>query len=125
MGTRFLRHVERTSVLLHLLDISSESEQDAWQDYDLINRELGLFSPDLLKKPQIIAISKVDLPLTRERMKKDIDIFAKKGLKVFTFSAATGEGVQALLREIIFRIAPFRPAGEEGGDGSKPEEQPS
>ena len=105
MGMRFLRHVERTSVLLHIIDISTESHEGAWHDYELINRELGLFSPDMLKKPQIVAIGKTDLPTTRERMKKDMDIFAQKGIKVLTFSAATGEGVPQLVQEIIFRIS--------------------
>ncbi len=116
MGTRFLRHVERTSVLLHILDISDESHRGAWRDYELINRELGLFSPNLLKKPQVVAVGKTDLPLTRERMKKEIDIFTKKGIKLHAFSAATGEGIPALLREIRERISPIHPpAGVEGG----------
>jgi GTP-binding protein len=122
MGTRFLRHVERTSVLLHILDISDESHRGAWRNYELINRELGLFSPDLLKKPQVVAIGKTDLPLTRERMKKEIDFFAKKGIELLAFSAATGEGIPALLREIRRRISPLHPpAGEEDG-AEKPEE---
>ncbi len=125
MGTRFLRHVERTSALLHMIDISTESHWGAWQDYELINRELELFNPDLLKKPQIAAISKVDLPITRERMKMEIDIFAEKGIKLFTFSAATGEGVQSLLGEILARIAPLPSSEGEGSGGQTPEEQPS
>lgn len=124
MGTRFLKHVERTSLLLHIIDISAESYRGAWEDYTLINRELELFSPDLVKKPQVVAIGKVDLPITRERMQNDIDIFAQKGIKIFTFSAATGEGVQALLREMVFRIAPFRPPAAEDG-AAKPKEQTS
>jgi GTPase len=122
MGIRFLRHVERTSVLLHIIDISPEDHRGAWRDYELINRELGLFSPDMLKKPQIVAIGKTDLPATRERMKKEMDIFAKKGVKVFAFSSATGEGVPQLLREIVYRISRRQPPGEEGEREASPEE---
>jgi GTP-binding protein len=100
MGTRFLRHIERTSVLLHILDISNESYGDAWQDFETVNRELALFSPDLMEKPQVVAINKIDLPITRERIKKEIDIFEKKGIKVLAFSAITGEGIKTVINEI-------------------------
>jgi len=100
MGTRFLRHVERTSVLLHLLDISRESNSDAWGDFETVNRELTLFSPSLMKKPQVVAINKIDLPIVRERIKKEIDIFERRGIKVLAFSAVTGEGIDGVLNEI-------------------------
>ena len=100
MGTRFLRHIERTSVLLHILDISNESYSDAWQDFETVNRELALFSPDLMEKPQVVAINKIDLPITRERIKKEIDIFERKGVKVLAFSAITGEGINTVINEI-------------------------
>ena len=109
MGMRFLRHVERTSVLLHIIDISDESSGGAWHDYELINRELGLFSADMLNKPQIVAFGKIDLPTTREKMKNEMDIFTQKGIKVLAFSAATGEGVPQLLREMIFRMSAQAP----------------
>jgi GTP-binding protein len=100
MGTRFLRHVERTSVLLHILDISNESCSDAWRDFETINCELALFSPALMEKPQVVAINKLDIPATRERIKKEIDIFKKNGVKVLAFSAVTGEGIDAVINEI-------------------------
>ncbi len=105
MGIKFLRHVERTAVLLHIIDISSEASPGAWHDYQLINRELGFFSPDMLAKPQIVAIGKIDLLPTEERLKKEIDIFAEKGIKVFAFSAATGKGVPELIREMALLIS--------------------
>jgi len=122
MGVQFLRHIERTSALLHIIDISGESSKGAWHDYELINRELELFSPDMRDKRQVVAISKIDLTATRERAKKNIDTFSRKGIKLFTFSAATGEGVPEVLRELIALIPPHRsPAVEESG-GSLPEE---
>ncbi len=124
MGMQFLRHVERTSVLLHIIDVSDESSRGAWHDFETINRELELFSPDMLKKRQVVAIGKLDLPTTRERMKKEIDTFARKGIKIFAFSAATGEGVPEVLRELITLIPThLAPAAEESG--VSPEELPS
>jgi len=125
MGMQFLRHIERTSVLLHIIDISAESYQGAWHDYELINRELGLFSPDMLKKPQVVAIGKLDLPVTRERLKNDIDIFAQKGIDLLCFSAATGEGVPEALGKLIARISPNHPPVDEGSGVVLPEETPS
>ncbi|MCE5282109.1 MAG: GTPase ObgE [Deltaproteobacteria bacterium] len=124
MGTRFLRHIERTAVLLHIIDISSETYESGWRDYELINRELELFSPDLLAKPQVVAIGKTDLTVTRERMKKDIDFFHKKGIELLTFSAATGEGIQNLLQELLLHIPPRRPPTDTGTDGAASQEQP-
>ena len=113
MGMQFLRHVERTSALLHIIDVSAESCQGAWHDYELINRELELFSPAMLKKRQVVTISKLDLPITRERIKKDIDTFARKGIKILAFSAATGEGVPEVLRELITLIPAHLPSAAE------------
>ncbi len=122
MGMQFLRHVERTAALLHILDISQESYRSAWQDYELINRELELFSPAMRKKQQVVAIGKLDLPVTRERMKKDVDTFALNGIKLLTFSAATGEGVPEVLRELIALIPPTLPPAAAGGRANPPEE---
>lgn len=100
-GIKFLRHVERTRVLLHIIDISGDSSDDAWRYFTTINGELARFSQELAAKPQVVAINKIDLPTTRERLKKDVAIFEKKGIKIFPFSAATGEGTKAILNELI------------------------
>lgn len=122
MGMQFLRHVERTSVLLHIIDISSESHKGAWHDYELINRELELFSPDMREKKQVVAIGKLDLTLTRKGWKAAVDIFAQKGIKLLAFSAATGEGVPELLRELIAMI-PSHPAAATQKSGEEPPEE--
>jgi GTP-binding protein len=125
MGTQFLRHVERTSALLHIVDISAEPYRGAWHDYETINRELELFDPAMLEKRQVVAISKLDLPVTRERMQKDIDTFIKKGIKLHPFSAATGEGVPEVLRELVTLIPPhLSPVGREY-EKALPEECPA
>jgi GTP-binding protein len=102
MGTRFLRHVERTTLLLHMLDISMDS--DPLVDFAAINRELVRFSPDLALKPQIVGINKVDLPSTQAKIKKAIDNFDKKGIEISAFSAVTGEGVTALIGRIAKQL---------------------
>ena len=104
MGTRFLRHVERTTVLLHILDISRDAETAAWQDFEAINHELAQFSAELIKKPQVVAINKIDLPDTRAEIQKEVDIFRKKGIEILPFSAITGEGVNEILRAITKKL---------------------
>lgn len=100
LGHRFLRHVERTDILLHLIDISWLPERDPVREYEAINRELALFNPELTAKKQIIVVNKIDLPQARENLPKVVAWFTGRGLKVFAISAATGEGVAALLDEI-------------------------
>ena len=101
MGIRFLRHIERTRVLLHIIDISDESELTGWDKYALINRELASFGAAVAVKPQIVAINKIDLTNTRDKLKKEIDIFAQKGIEILTFSAVTGEGVTRVIDAIV------------------------
>ncbi len=100
LGTKFLRHVERTTLLLHILDISEDTHRSAWDDFKSINNELELFGHALIEKPQIVAFNKIDLTDTKERMDKEIDFFKKRGIKLFPISAVTGEGVDVLIREI-------------------------
>ena len=104
MGIQFLRHIERTSVIVHILDVSQESYISAWHNYETVNHELASFSPALMDKPQVVAVNKIDLPITRERLKKDIDILEKKGVKVLAFSAVTGEGIDGVINDITKRL---------------------
>jgi GTPase len=100
MGIQFLRHIERTSLLLHILDISREETDTGWHDYEVINSELASYSPDLISKPQIVAINKTDLPITRQKLTETLAIFSERGIVIYPFSAATGEGIPALLHAI-------------------------
>ena len=88
----------------------------------MINRELELFSPAMREKRQVVAISKLDLTVTRERMKKDVDTFAQNGIKLLAFSAATGEGVPEVLRELITLIPPRLSPAAGGSGANQPEE---
>ncbi len=113
LGMKFLRHIERTSILLHIIDISRDPFTGALDDFETINNELESFSPAVRAKPQIVAINKVDLTITRERLQEQVDIFEKKGLRVFPISAATGEGIAELMQEI----------GKELDDYSNPQDE--
>lgn len=103
LGLQFLRHVERTRLLVHLLDGSSP---DPAADYAAINRELALYSAKLAAKPQIVALNKLDLPEARARwapLRKEL------GEEVLGISAVTGEGISGLLRVIIERLEELPP----------------
>ncbi len=103
LGHRFLKHVERTRVLLHLIEVSAEPGRDPLHDYDVINRELHRYSPELAARPQIVALSKIDLTETREALPAWQKAFAARGVELHAVSAATGEGVRELL-ESLFRL---------------------
>ena len=104
LGTKFLRHIERTSILLHVIDISRDPFTGALVDFETINSEIESFSPAVRAKPQIVAISKIDLTITQERLQEQVTIFKKKGLRVFPFSAATGDGIGELMEEVGKRL---------------------
>jgi GTP-binding protein len=100
LGIQFLRHLSRTSVLLHLLDIS-DFERDPLHDYDTISHELACFDAELLTRPQLIAVTKLDLPATRERLPEVRDAFTRRGIALTTVSAVTGEGMKELLWQVV------------------------
>jgi GTP-binding protein len=104
MGIKFLKHIERTSVLLHILDISVEPNINAWPNFTTINKELKHYNPELMEKPQIVALNKIDLPYVRENVKKEVALFKKKGIILHPFSAVTGEGVKEILNKIIEKL---------------------
>jgi GTP-binding protein len=75
-----------------------------WRNFETINRELALYSPNLAEKPQVVAIGKLDLPDTQERVEKEIDFFRGKGIEVFAISAVTGAGVPALIAAVVKKL---------------------
>jgi GTP-binding protein len=104
LGHRFLKHLERTGQLLHLLDLSWMPERDPIAEYEALNRELALFDPELAEKRQTVVINKIDLPNVRENLAEVLPYFQEKGIKVFPISAATGEGIPELLDDIAFNL---------------------
>jgi len=104
LGMRFLRHVERTGLLLHMIDISEPSQRDPIDDFNAINNELALYSPSLVEKTQIIALNKMDLTGSKERLAKFKGEFDRFGIPIFPISAITGEGTRALIYHIMKRL---------------------
>jgi GTP-binding protein len=97
LGSRFLRHLSRTRLLVHVLDLSPSTGRDPVEDYHLINRELASFDKDLGAKPQILAANKIDLPEARIALER-VSVFAKaEGLPLYPISALTREGVKRLV----------------------------
>ena len=99
LGTRFLRHIERTRILVHLVDVSAIDSDDPLHGYNTINKELALYNQKLAEKPQIVVLNKIDLPDTREAAKTFQS--AAKGKKVTLISALTGKGVDDLKLQIV------------------------
>ena len=100
LGHDFLRHIERTKVIIHVLDASGIEGRDPVEDFYKINKELSLYSPKLAKRSQVIAANKLDLPQSSENLARIQEMAEKEGLKVFPVSAATKEGLQDLMRYV-------------------------
>ena len=118
LGMQFLRHLSRTSVLLHLLDISA-LERDPLHDYDLINHELACFDSELLARPLVAVVTKLDLPVTRERFSEVKEAFTQRGVELRAVSAVTGEGIQ----ELIWQLARILEARKTAASEEKTAEQ--
>ena len=100
LGHQFLRHIERTKVLVHLVDVSGASGRDPVEDFDTIVDELKRFSPDVASKPQIVAANKMDAVDDPERVKALEKHVKKRKLPFMKISGVTGDGVDALLEAV-------------------------
>lgn len=105
LGHEFLRHVERTKLLLHVVDVAAVDGRDPLGDFETINEELKLYNPKLAERPQIIVANKVDLPEGRENLESFQKAVEAKGYKVFPISAATNTGVKELMRYVAEQLA--------------------
>ncbi len=110
LGHQFLRHLERTKVLVHLVDVSSATGRDPAEDLDVIRRELELFQPTLAAKPQIVAASKIDAVDDESRVTALAKKAADLHLPFYRVSAATGAGIHELLEAMWQRLAASRQA---------------
>ncbi len=98
LGHKFLKHIERTKVLIHAVDVSGSEGRDPRDDFDKINRELGQYSDKLLKKPQIVAANKIDLVGEDSDEYQQFREYVKaQGYEVFPMSAPINQGVQEVL----------------------------
>jgi GTP-binding protein len=100
LGIRFLRHVERTRLLVHLIDTSDTAEMDPVKAFEIIEGELGAFSEKLLEKPVIVVATKLDATTGRTKLEELQKFCQKKRLEFHMISAAAGEGVKELVRGI-------------------------
>ena len=105
MGTAFLRHVERTRVLIHLVDGSQLMPSNTLRNFEIINNELGLYNPALADKPQVVAINKMDLPETRANYSQIRKEFQERGISVLPLSAVTGKGIELLVARVTELLA--------------------
>ena len=130
LGIRFLRHVERTRLLAHLIDTSDASIDDPIHSFDVISGELRAFSESLGQKPVIVVATKLDATTDRTRLNELREFCTQRGLEFHAISAATGEGVRDLVRSIADALDkipkgapepledPQRAAGENAADSS-------
>src|SRR5438094_6567647 len=100
LGIRFLRHVERTRLLVHLIDASDSNADDPLHSFEVINGELAAFSESLTQKPMIVVATKLDATTNRTRLEALGDYCKGHGLEFHSISAAAGEGVKELVRSI-------------------------
>jgi GTP-binding protein len=113
LGIQFLRHIERTKLLAHLVDVSEMSGRDPVQDFQIVMEELGQFSEDLLKKPMILVATKVDVAQDLERLESLRRLAREKGLAFYEISSVTGLGLEPLktaMAEIV--LAPVEAKSE-------------
>jgi GTP-binding protein len=109
LGLRFLRHVERTRVLLHVVDGSGTSGRDPAADLRLVLEEVRRWDPDLLDRPQVVAATKRDLACPEDPLPGLREAARARGLEVFPVSAVTGEGLLALERRLLALVVATRP----------------
>ena len=108
LGDRFLRHVERTKVLVHLVDVSGASGRDPVHDFDVIVRELEMFDPKVAAKPMIVAATKMDAVDDASRVEALEQHVRDRGLPLFRISAVAGTGLNELLEAMWREIAAVR-----------------
>ncbi|MDD6396956.1 MAG: Obg family GTPase CgtA, partial [Selenomonadaceae bacterium] len=97
LGHDFLRHVERTKVIVHIVDASGIEGRDPVEDYYRINKELKLYSEKIARRTQILAANKMDLPGAQENLPRLQELADKEGIKLFPISAATRQGLKELI----------------------------
>jgi GTPase len=108
LGDQFLKHIERTKVLVHLVDVSSETGRDPVEDFEIIRKELEAYSPEVFAKPQITVANKIDALDEPDRVKRLKAHLRRKKMPLLEISGATGEGVDKLLEAMWKAVAAGR-----------------
>ncbi|MDO4481300.1 MAG: GTPase ObgE [Bacillota bacterium] len=113
LGLDFLRHIERTKLLIHVVDVSSVEGRDMIEDFEKINEELVKYSPKLAEKPQIVAANKIDSIMDQEKYEEFIEYVKDRGYEVFPVSAAGRQGLDELLKAAMNKVSELRELPEE------------
>ncbi|MGE5613345.1 MAG: GTPase ObgE, partial [Bacillota bacterium] len=101
LGLEFLRHIERTRLLLHVVDVAGVDGRDPVDDFNAVNAELVKYNPTLAERPQVVAANKIDLPGGAENLGSFVKAIEEKGYRVFPISAASNKG----MRELVFYLS--------------------
>lgn len=104
LGHEFLRHIERTKLLIHVIDVSGIEGRDPIRDFEKINEELHLYNEELVKKPQVVAANKTDIPGSYTNFEKLKSALKEQKVEVFPISAVTGQGLDELLGYVSKRL---------------------
>ena len=126
LGIRFLRHIERTRLIAHLIDTSDASDRDPVRDFEIISGELAAFSEKLAEKPMIVVATKLDATTDRTRLEQLREFCAGRGLEFYSISSASGEGVPQLVRgmaDALDRLAPAEMPQQETTDAATDEQE--
>jgi GTP-binding protein len=105
LGHQFLRHVERTSILLHLVDVSDYLQSDPVGDFEKIQKELELYNPELINKPFAVVGTKIDIAYEGKRLKRLKDYCKGKGIDFFPISALKKEGIDKILEYLSVKVS--------------------
>ncbi|MFN3966752.1 MAG: Obg family GTPase CgtA, partial [Endomicrobiia bacterium] len=109
LGDEFLRHIERTKILVHIVDVFGYENAGPYENFIKVNKELKSFSKELIKKPMIVALNKIDLPGSKKLVQAFKKKVKNKKYKIFEISALTGKGITELLNEIIYILSKIPP----------------
>lgn len=120
LGDRFLRHVERTKLILHLVDVSSISGRDSSEDYEIINRELANYDQNLATRPQIVVATKLDALDDPERLERLRELAEKDGKPFLQISAVTNLGTKELVNVVAQRLQEMKREEQEKIDLQPP-----
>lgn len=112
LGHEFLRHVDRTKVLIHVIDGAGTDGRDPLEDFDVIQQELAKYNPELAKRATLVAVNKMDVTEARENLPRIQAELEHRGYRVFPISGVTGEGIKPLLQATADAIAAYVPPEE-------------
>ena len=115
LGDRFLRHIERTKLLLHLVDVSSASGRDPVTDFQMVNRELQAYNPELAQRPQIVVATKIDALDEPERLEALKQHATAASFPFYEISSVTNKGTKELVAAIAVKLDELAAAGEPSG----------